>query len=178
MAILIRDSEAREEKRTDEFFISKSLEVITVFYIIFLIILSICLILVFISDRKTTKQLEEQKVEKEKKLIEQGYVRPTFKYLSQEQIDDIHARGKITPAEKVKEWEGMDLCAPGDAIGSAAWRCEKFHNCHDCLVDYANEHDEYTSFCEIIKLCSPYKLYGCKEKNGEASNEERNTANS
>lgn len=152
---------------------------ITVFYIIFLIVLSICLMLAFVLDRKTTKKLEEQKVEKEKRLVESGYVRPTFKRLTQEQIDDIHVRGKITPAEKVKEWEGMDLCAPGDAIGSAAWRCRKFHhNCHDCLVDYANEHDEYTSFRDIIKLCSPYKLYGYREENGEVSNEKRNTTNS
>lgn len=127
-------------------------EVITVFYFIFLIVLLICLIWVLVSDRKITKIQEEQRVEKEKKLIESGYVKPTFKHLTQEQIDDIHARGKITPAEKVKEWEEMDLCAPGDAIGSAAWRCRKFyHNCHDCLVDYANEHDEYTSFADIIK---------------------------
>lgn len=53
----------------------------------------------------------------------------------------------------VKEWEEMDLCAPGDAIGSAAWRCKKFrNNCHDCLVDYAGEHDEYTSVYELLKL--------------------------
>ena len=128
------------------------------------------------TDRENIKQGTEEIV-KQKDNIE-NYVKPTFKKLTKEQIDDIHARGKITPAEMVKEWEGIDLCAPGDAIGSAAWRCKKFHNCHDCLIDYANEHDEYTSFLEIIKLCSPYKLYGSKEKNGEASNEERNTANS
>lgn len=104
-------------------------------------------------------------MEREKKLIESGYVRSIFKHLTQEQIDDIHARGKITPAEKVKEWEGMDLCAPGDAIGSAAWRCRKFHyNCHDCLIDYANEHDEYTSFREIMKLCRPFRLRNEDEK--------------
>lgn len=133
---------------------------ITVLYLIFLIILVACLILAFITDRKTIKKQEEQKVGREKKLIESGYVRPIFKHLTQEQIDDIHARGKITPTEKVKEWEGMDLCAPGDAIGSAVWRCRKFHHdCHDCLVDYANEYDEYTSIFEIMKNCKPYKLY-------------------
>lgn len=150
---------------------------ITVFYLIFPIILSICLIWAFVTDRKITQKQDEQRIEREKSLIESGYVRPTFKHLTQEQIDDIHARGKITPAEIVKEWEGMDLCAPGDAIGSAAWRCEKFHNCHDCLVDYANEYDVYTSFADIIKNCKPYKLYGYRE-NGEVSNEERNTTNS
>lgn len=64
--------------------------------------------------------------------------------ITQEQIDEIHARGHITAVEKVKEWEAMDLCAPGDAIGSAANRCHEFnHNCHECLVDYASVQDEY-----------------------------------
>ena len=96
--------------------------------------------------------------EREKHNTDEEYEKPKFKELTQEQIKDIHARGKITPQEKVKEWEGMDLCAPGDAIGSAAWRCRKFKNCHDCLVDYANEHDEYTSFFDILKECKSFKL--------------------
>lgn len=71
--------------------------------------------------------------------------------LSKEEIDDIHRRGKITSAEKVKEYEDMGLCAPGDAIGSAAWRCDKFGNCHDCLVDYVSGNIEYDSFESILK---------------------------
>lgn len=82
--------------------------------------------------------------------LKDSYVKPEFKPLTQEQIDDIHARGKITPSEVVKEWEDMDLCAPGDAIGSASWRCKKFNNCHDCLVDYANKQDEYNPFCSNL----------------------------
>lgn len=85
----------------------------------------------------------------------ESYVKPTFKPLTQEQIDDIHNRGKITPEEMVKEWNDMGLCAPGDAIGSASWRCEKFKNCQDCLTDYANQHDEYTSFFDILKKFKP-----------------------
>ncbi len=101
-------------------------------------------------EKIITKHIENDNIE--------DYIRPCFKELSQEQIDDIHSRGKITPQEMVKEWEDMDLCAPGDAIGSAAWRCKKFHrNCHDCLVDYANEHEEYTSFDDILKNYS-FKL--------------------
>lgn len=119
----------------------------------------IACLFVYILDKKNTKKQEITIQEAEKKLEESEYIKPQFKELTQDQIDDIHARGKITPQEKVKEWEGMDLCAPGDAIGSAAWRCRKFHhNCHDCLVDYANEHDEYTSFKDILKICRPYKL--------------------
>lgn len=82
---------------------------------------------------------------------EEDNVKPEFKTLTKEQIDDIHRRGKITPQEKVEEWEGMDLCVPGDAIGSASNRCRTFSNCHDCLVDYAKQSDEYDSFIALLK---------------------------
>ena len=117
----------------------------------------IACLFVYILDKKNTKK-QEIITQKTEKIEESGYIKPQFKVLTQEQIDDIHSRGKITPEERVKEWEGMDLCSPGDAIGSAAWRCRKFKNCHDCLVDYANEHDEYTSFKDILKICRPYKF--------------------
>lgn len=118
----------------------------------------LCVLAIYAIDKRNRKKQTKMKIERENKLIESGYVRLQFKKLTQEQINDIHARGKITPAEQVKEWEGMDLCAPGDAIGSAAWRCRKFENCHDCLVDYANQHDEYTSFFDILKDVKPYKI--------------------
>lgn len=108
------------------------------------------------------KPIEDQKTnEKEKeKQQEMDYEKPRFKPLTPEQIEDIHARGKITPAELVQEWENMDLCAPGNAIGRATWRCRKFHrNCHDCLIDYANERDEYTSIYTIMEEVKPYKLH-------------------
>jgi hypothetical protein len=111
-------------------------------------------------DIISTKRRVNIKEEKECNCveIEHDYVKPKFKELTKEQIKDIHSRGKITPQEKVKEWEGMDLCTPGDAIGSAAWRCRKFHNCHDCLVDYANEYDEYVSSFDTLKVINPYKI--------------------
>ena len=84
---------------------------------------------------------------------EDSYPEPQFKELTPEQIEDIHSRGNITPAEKVEEWEAFGLCAPGDAIGSAAWRCRIFKNCHDCLVDYANEcEEEYSSLSHFLKI--------------------------
>ena len=64
--------------------------------------------------------------------------------LKKEQVDDIHSRGKLTPMEKVREWEKMDLCAPGDAIGSAQNRCRSFSTCRECLVEYASHNDEYS----------------------------------
>lgn len=64
--------------------------------------------------------------------------------LTQEEIDDIHARGKLTPLEKVEEWESFDLCAPGDAIGSVKDRCYYFeNNCHECLLEYASHKTQY-----------------------------------
>ncbi len=94
------------------------------------------------------KMIEESYADED----DENYEVPQLKELTEEQIADIHARGKITPAEKLKEWEGAGLCAPGDAIGGAAWRCHKFRNCHECLVDYANTQDEYTSFYDEIKI--------------------------
>ena len=58
-------------------------------------------------------------------------------------VDKIHSKGKITPLEKVKEYESLDLCAPGDAIGSAGVRCKYFSNCHDCLLEYCSHKEEY-----------------------------------
>lgn len=100
-----------------------------------------------ISDFQENLSKKEKKVTiiKEKPI----YVRPVFVPLTQEEIDAIHARGHITQEEKVKEWEGMGLCAPGDA-----WRCKKFHhNCHDCLIDYSLSKLEYESFASILKSC-------------------------
>lgn len=112
--------------------------------IIWLTIPLIIVCLSFIYMRYDNKQIKEDR----NKL---GYIKPKFKKLTQEQIDEIHSRGRITPAEKVKEWEDFGLCAPGDDIGSAAWRCKKFNNCHDCLVDYAKQRDEYTPFFKYLK---------------------------
>lgn len=106
----------------------------------------------YIDDKNKQRRLEEKR-EFEKKLKEEGYEKPEFKKLTQLQIDDIHSRGKITPEEKVKEWESLGLCAPGDAIGSAGWRCKKFHhNCHECLIEYANQRDEHISILDNLKI--------------------------
>ncbi len=44
----------------------------------------------------------------------------------------------------------MGVCAPGDMIGSAAWRCHTFKNCHECLTDYANTFDEWDPFRFVV----------------------------
>ncbi len=77
-------------------------------------------------------------------IITQSKLQYYIKPLSQKEIEEIHSRGKITPLEKVKEWEAFDLCAPGDTIGSVAKRCAQFsNNCHECLVEYASHQLEY-----------------------------------
>lgn len=96
------------------------------------------------NEKKITESMQDI-------LKEDNYEVHTTKPLTEEQIADIHARGKITPAEKVKELEGLGMCI-GDYAGSAAWRCHKFGNCHDYLVDYANTKDEHTSFFDDIKI--------------------------
>jgi hypothetical protein len=64
----------------------------------------------------------------------------------QDKIDRIHFDGQLTPMEKLKETESHDLCAVGDAIGSAANRCRFFENCHDCLAEYYSHEEEYPPF--------------------------------
>ena len=69
------------------------------------------------------------------------------KTMSQEKKDEIHSRGKLTPEDKVKEWESFDLCAPGSAIdGTKKIRCSYFnYDCHECLLNYAYKNDEYVA---------------------------------
>lgn len=99
--------------------------------------------------KKILREIREHLIELKKE--NDNYEKPKFKKLSKEQIEDIHSRGKITPKEKVEEWESMDLCAPGSTVNSPSWRCKKFRNCHDCLVDHANRFDEYVPFKDVVK---------------------------
>lgn len=127
-------------------------------FIIFAIII-VAPIIIISSTWLTAMMVFDVKQKEEQNTEEDNYTKPQFKELTEEQIADIHSRGKITPEEVVEEWENMGLCAPGDAIGSAAWRCKKFkYHCHDCLVDYANENDEYTSFFKEVKLTNGMEL--------------------
>ena len=65
---------------------------------------------------------------------------PQFELLTQEQIDTIHSRGHITPYEKYKEWESMGYCPASG--GSGVW-CDKYGNCRDCTVAYAEYGKEW-----------------------------------
>lgn len=76
-----------------------------------------------------------------------------YESYDQEKIDNIHANGKITPSEKVKEYLKMGLCAPGDAIGSAGYRCKFFSDCHECLLEYLSHNEEYNRIDFKIVNC-------------------------
>lgn len=74
-------------------------------------------------------------------------------------IEDIHNRGKLTPEDKVKEWEGFDLCAPGSNSGEVQYRCQYFHaNCHDCLLEYASHQEEYRKVSDELKLVNSFNI--------------------
>ena len=65
--------------------------------------------------------------------------------ITQEQIDEIHAKGKLTPLEVVQLWESHDLCVEGNKTISSKNRCKYFiQDCHECLMETAShklEHD-------------------------------------
>lgn len=63
----------------------------------------------------------------------------------QDKIDRIHFDGLLTPMEKLQETESHDLCAVGDAIGSAANRCRFFDDCHECLAEFYSHGEEYSA---------------------------------
>lgn len=65
--------------------------------------------------------------------------------ITQEQIDEIHSKGKLTPLETVQIWEDFGLCAKENNQTIYPRRCDYFnYNCHDCLMETAShklEHD-------------------------------------
>lgn len=62
------------------------------------------------------------------------YEHPYHQLLTSEQEKEIHNQGLLTPEEAVRYWESgfSDVCIPSDKN-----RCERFNDCHDCLVHYS-----------------------------------------
>ena len=58
-------------------------------------------------------------------------------------INEIHAKGKITPKEIIEDYENNNICAPSIDNKSINHRCEFFDNCHECLLEYATHQEEY-----------------------------------
>lgn len=62
-----------------------------------------------------------------------------YNSITQEKIDEIHARSKLTPLEAVELWEANDLCVEGNKNLLSKNRCDFFeHNCHECLMEQAS----------------------------------------
>jgi hypothetical protein len=68
-----------------------------------------------------------------------------YNSITEEQIKEIHAKGKLTPLEAVQMWESFDLCIEGSKSIFSKSRCQYFNeNCHECLLEQAShklEHD-------------------------------------
>lgn len=78
---------------------------------------------------------------------ERIYPKPELKFLTQEQIDDIHQRGMLTPEEMLEEFKEMQYCP----FTNGCSRCSEFENCNDCLIDYVNTQDEWMSFVSFAE---------------------------
>jgi hypothetical protein len=67
-----------------------------------------------------------------------------YNSITQEQIDEIHAKGKLTPLEAVQMWESFDLCIEGSKSLLSKSRCLYFEqNCHECLMESASHKLEH-----------------------------------
>lgn len=122
-------------------------------------------------EKRKNKKINNDNVELHPAAVEhvQELAKEKKKKMTQEKIDEIHAKGKLTPDDMIKEWESLDLCAPGDAIGSAAHRCHQFnYNCHECLTDYAYEKEEYEPI--EFKVCNALDSFMEKQTNDENQN--------
>lgn len=67
-----------------------------------------------------------------------------YNSITQEQIDEVHSKGKLTPLEAVQMWESFDLCVEGSKSILSKSRCKYFEqNCHECLMESASHKLEY-----------------------------------
>lgn len=71
-------------------------------FIIYLVICG-CVISIFINRYKKEKDNVRTNLKEESKYEKPNYIKPKLKELSEEEIEEIHSKGLITPAEKVKE---------------------------------------------------------------------------
>lgn len=79
-----------------------------------------------------------------------------YSSITQEKIDEIHAKGKLTPLEAVQMWESFDLCVEGSKSIFSKSRCQYFdYKCHDCLMESASHKLEHDSIeFELINSIS------------------------
>ena len=62
---------------------------------------------------------------------------PHFEILSEEKIKEIHNNGNLTPEEIFEEWMKLDYCIYSKS------KCDKYDSCRACLIDCANQREEW-----------------------------------
>ena len=78
------------------------------------------------------------------RIIVKKKVNDFYNSITQEQIDAIHSKGKLTPLEAVQLWESLDLCIEGNKMVFSKNRCKYFnYNCHECLMETASHQLEH-----------------------------------
>lgn len=82
------------------------------------------------------------------------YPKPVLIELSDEEVEEIHNKGMITPEEMLNELNEMQFCP----FTNGCNRCSEFQNCNDCLIDYVNAKREWTSYVAFAQ-----SLYGVEE---------------
>ena len=71
---------------------------------------------------------------------------PQLKLLTEEEIEKIHKKGKLTSTEKFHEWKRLNYC-PGSI--NSDFRCVYYDTCRDCTVAWANEKEEWDEMKNI-----------------------------
>lgn len=84
------------------------------------------------------------------------------KKLTIEEINDIHRRGYVTSSEILYEWETLGLCAPCNSKGPKNNKCNEYDNCHDCLVDFSNQQDEWISTYRLMEALEDQPMFNLK----------------
>lgn len=86
-----------------------------------------------------------------------------FKELTEKQTNNIHKRGYVTSQEIFSEWEALGLCAPCNSKGPKNKKCDEYNNCHDCLVHFANQKDEWISMYQFMMLLNDQPLFNISD---------------
>lgn len=134
-----------KDSRSNEIYIFKNYEEYRNFFLMYLNDVDNDLINLAIYTKGSKGQIVALKGLCERIIVKRK-VKEFLNSITQEQINNIHSKGKLTPLEAVKQWEAFDLCIDGSKTVFLKNRCEYFdYNCHECLMETAShklEHDK------------------------------------
>ncbi len=84
---------------------------------------------------------------KEEEPVSREYPKPVLMELSDDEIEEIHTSGMITPKEMFEELKDMNYCPYTNGCS----RCQEFENCDDCLIDHVNTSREWVSYLTFVE---------------------------